>query len=757
MPIDVLTNRYSNSRTGVNDKEGQLVKGKISTKTFGKLFSRTVDGDLYAQPLIVSDLPIGGIKRNVVYLATSRNWVYAYDADDPSAYLPIWTRSLGLAAPRDAIFKGYLNFSGEVGVISTPVIQRDGKGGTIFLVAKTMHFAEGGQRVFKYKLHALNILTGKDRREPMLIEASVKNANGQVLNLDPQLNLNRPGLLLQGGALYIAFGSQGDVGEFYGWILAYNAKTLSQIAVYNTAPDWGEGGVWQSGTGLAGDEKGFVYAAVGNGEKTKNRKKPDKVEAPIYGNALLKLKLEKPRGGPATLQPMDWFTASDVFDLNDQDQDFTGGPVLFEAPASSGKTLKLLLGGGKDGNFYLANRDKLGHWAQPTNPEILQAEKLTVSHIHGAPVVWRRKNGDIRAFVWSEKDFLKVFAFNGASFDRVPLSTSNYGLPQNENRMPGGVLALSWDGQNDDTAVIWAAHPTYDDANNKSVLGTLRAYDALDLNNELWTSDTDAAGNDRLGSLAKFNPPVVANGKVYVGTFSRELVVYGLFEEPLPASRANDLGIFELRNIGGNSVQKSGSYICGKYELRISGHGIDTIPVTNDRGETQIGKWKDEFLFANVQRNLGLGEVEVTARVDGINAPSYPNALAGVTIRREFDADERFAAVIITNQDEALFLHRDNPQEIVKHDGPVKVTLPIFIRIIARNVDGEPGIVEFTGKTSKDGSNWSTLSAVTKIKMDDVPNIDLKAGLAVSAQTGADIATASLQAHATFSCVDVTG
>ena len=312
MPIDVLTNRYSNSRTGVNDEENQLVKGKISTKTFGKLFSRTVDGDLYAQPLIVSDLQIDGIRRNVVYLATSRNLVYAFDADDPSAYLPLWTRSLGLAVPRAAIYKTYLNFAGEVGVTSTPVIQRDGKGGTIFLVAKSSHFAKGGQRIFQYKLHALNILTGKDIGEPVLIEASVKNAKGKIINFDPRLNLNRPGLLLQGSVIYIAFGSQGDEGVFYGWIMAYSAKTLAQIAVYNTAPDWGEGGVWQSGTGLAGDEKGFVYAAVGNGKKTNGRTLPVKVAAPVYGNALLKLKLEKPRKSPAKLQTVDWFTAQCV-------------------------------------------------------------------------------------------------------------------------------------------------------------------------------------------------------------------------------------------------------------------------------------------------------------------------------------------------------------------------------------------------------------------------------------------------------------
>jgi hypothetical protein len=117
--IDVLTNRYSNSRTGVNGAETQLIKQEISISTFGKVFARTVDGDLYAQPLFVSNLNIGGKKRNVVYLATSRNLVYAYDADEPSEYLPLWMRSLGPAAPRNTIIPNnptYTNFGSEVGI-----------------------------------------------------------------------------------------------------------------------------------------------------------------------------------------------------------------------------------------------------------------------------------------------------------------------------------------------------------------------------------------------------------------------------------------------------------------------------------------------------------------------------------------------------------------------------------------------------------------------------------------------------------------
>jgi len=298
--IDVLTNRYSNSRAGVNGAETQLNKQAISTSTFGKLFTRTVDGDLYAQPLIVSNLKIGRKIRNVVCLATSRNMVYAFDADDPLQYLPLWTRSLGPAAPRNMILPKnphYTNFGSEVGITSTPVIEPVGRGvgrgGTIFVVAKTLE-----NKLFQYKLHALNILNGKDKIPPEQIEATVLNAKRQRLTFSPQFNLNRPGLLLRDGVIYVAFGSQADERPFYGWIMAYDSGTLTQLAVYNTAPDWGEGGVWQSGTGLAADDEGFVYAVVGNGEKSEeNRKKgidqPSTVTSPVYGNAILKLKLDK--------------------------------------------------------------------------------------------------------------------------------------------------------------------------------------------------------------------------------------------------------------------------------------------------------------------------------------------------------------------------------------------------------------------------------------------------------------------------------
>ena len=190
----------------------------------------------------------------------------------------------------------------------------------------------------------------------------------------------------------MAFGSHGDVGDFYGWIMAYDSKSLKQLASYNTAPDWGQGGVWQSGTGLAADDEGYIYAVVGNGERpSTNAKKnppivpPRNILKPVYGNSILKMELNQ-KGAEASLDVVDWFTASDTMDLNELDNDFIGGPVLFDVPPADGSSGHLIIGGGKDGKIYLGDRNFLGNWMAGTNRRILQAEKLCSFHIHGAPV-----------------------------------------------------------------------------------------------------------------------------------------------------------------------------------------------------------------------------------------------------------------------------------------------------------------------------------------------------------------------------------
>ena len=756
MAVHVLTNRYNNARTGANMAEKLLDTENVTVKSFGKLFTRTVDGDLYAQPLVVSNVIVQQEARNVVYLATARNWVYAYDADQPDACLPLWSINLGQPVFRDDIFENYLNFASYIGVTSTPVIELDGQGGgTIYLVYKVRTGAQPAMS-FTYYLHALDITTGQNRagaNNPSVIAATAPKADGTTIIFDPKWHLNRPGLLLSNGVIYMAFGSHGDKGDFYGWIMAYDSKSLKQLASYNTAPDWGQGGVWQSGTGLAADDEGYVYSVVGNGESSRSNAQknppilpPRNILEPVYGNCILKMELTQ-KGGKANLDVVDWFTASDTMNLNDFDNDFIAGPVLFDVPPVDSSSGHLVIGGGKDGKIYLCDRNFLGSWMPVENKRILQAEKLCRFHVHGAPVVWENSKGEVVAFVWSEKDFLRALRFNGKSFDTKPLSTSAYGFPEDELRMPGGILTLSADGDRDGTAIVWASHPTDNDGMNQTVLGTLRAYDARNLNNELWSSDMDAEGGDRVGSFAKFCPPVVANGKVYMATFSRELAVYGLFSEIGKKPRDQDCGIFQLQAVSyaGAPVQQSGSYGCTRYDLRITGQGLGGV--------------QDSFLFAYVKRDSdNESEIGITARLDGINAPNYPNPYAGVMIRKFGDttqnvsaATTRFAAIVVTKDKKVLFLHRDVDGGPTTQDGPLMVTFPCFVRLTATKIPGESGFIEFVGHVSDDGIDWKLVSAMTKIAIDG----QLMVGLAVTAQLGKVADTTTDQAHASFSKVAV--
>ena len=378
-PVSVLTNRNNNARTGAYLNETILKPENVNVTTFGKLFSRTVDGDLYAQPLIVSGLKLGqGPAVNVVFLCTSRNWVYAYDADTPNHCLPFWQVNLGTPVPRNDVFHGYTNFADEIGITSTPVIDLQKKGkGILYVVAKTRVDGVDAENTegFEYKIHALDIRNGKPFKfsrkagspvgvNPKKITAIAKDpASGQTVQFDAKWHLNRPGLLLLNGVLYLAFGSQGDEGEFWGWIMAYDARTLEQLAVHCTALTWGEGGIWQSGCGLAGESviaeqtvsppttstrslgtarSRFLRSTMGTG-LPRLHTIPAQIENPFYGNCMVKLTLvasssplhpdrPPPQGDPETrfrFDIVDWFTASDCLDLNEADDDFIGGPVLF--------------------------------------------------------------------------------------------------------------------------------------------------------------------------------------------------------------------------------------------------------------------------------------------------------------------------------------------------------------------------------------------------------------------------------------------
>src|SRR6266699_6526622 len=244
--VSVLTQHNDNTRSGWNDNETALTTSNVNVQQFGAVFTLTVDDQVYAQPLVVGHLYIGGGYHNVVYIATVNNTVYAYDGDNGTLY---WRKSFtapGMRPPRNTDMTGacggtYTNFSGNIGIVGTPVI--DSARGTIYFVARSTT----GSTFVQY-LHAVNIVNGNEiAGSPKAITATTSGTGDGSFNgtiaFDAQRQNQRQGLTLVNGFVYVTFSSHCDWGPYHGWILGYDAATLQQQVVYNATPDGYAGGM----------------------------------------------------------------------------------------------------------------------------------------------------------------------------------------------------------------------------------------------------------------------------------------------------------------------------------------------------------------------------------------------------------------------------------------------------------------------------------------------------------------------------------
>ena len=298
--VNILTNRYDSQRTGANLSETILTAGNVSAAGFGKLYSYPVDGAVYAQPLYVAGVTIDGVARNVLYVATMNDKLYAFDADQPSP-TPLWIRDFTTppsvtAIPITDLVSANLNIIGNVGIQSTPVI--DLPTATIYLVVRTK---ESGTYV--QRLHALDIATGSSRPgSPATIEGSVPgvapestiDATGRTLAFDPKMQAQRTGLGLTNGVVLIAWGSHEDALPYHGWIMGYDATTLARVGIFCVSPDTSGGGIWQGGRAPAIDAAGNAYFATGNGLWDGARS---------FGDSLLKFNVRR-----SVMTAVDFFT-----------------------------------------------------------------------------------------------------------------------------------------------------------------------------------------------------------------------------------------------------------------------------------------------------------------------------------------------------------------------------------------------------------------------------------------------------------------
>ena len=498
--VNVLTYQYGTFRAGANPNESVLTKANVTLNQFGKLFSYTVDGYIYGQPLYLSNvtIPLKGI-HDVVYVATERNSVYAFDADTNAGdnSVPLWHVSFlnpdaGVTTvPYEDITCGQI--VPELGITSTPVI--DPQTGTLYVVAMTKE-GFGPATAYVHRLHALDVATGAEKTgSPVVIEASVPGTGegGTTVVFRAKDYKQRAGLLLWNGIVYTAWASHCDIGQYHGWLIAYDAKTLTRTTVYNNTPNGGQASFWNGGAAPAVDDAGNLYVVGGNGTFDGGAGGPD------VGESYLKLSTS---GGLALA---DYFTPFNYDLLNQGDLDVgSAGVALLPDEAGSSQHPHLMVGAGKEGRIYLLDRDNLGRIQAGSDSQIVQSISGAIGPVFGNPAYFNKT-----IYFCGSSDNLKAFPVSGGRMAENPSSQSaaKFGFP-------GCVPTISANGAAG--GIVWILESS----------GMLHAYDASNLANELFNSNQNKA-RDALGATVKFSVPTVVNGKVYVGTQS-SLAVYGL-------------------------------------------------------------------------------------------------------------------------------------------------------------------------------------------------------------------------------------
>jgi hypothetical protein len=493
----------------------------VTASLFGKLFSLPVDGYVYAQPLYKPSVSIGGGTHNVVFVATEGDSVYAFDADNGTQ---LWHVSLLGSGETTGNMQRDLDSEctdliPQVGITSTPVIDPSG---VIYVEAKSRITSTGA---YVHRLHKLDITTGAEKTTPVEITATVPGTSdgGSTVTFNPLTQLNRPGLLLSNGMVYIGYGSHCDDGPWHGWLFAYNASTLARTAVFISTPNGpsgGQGGIWMSGSGIAADSSGNIFIATGNGS----------YDATDVGDSIVKL-----NGSALTLS--DYFTPFNQNNLQSKDFDLGSGGVLL-LPDQPGAHPHELIQAGKGGQeldqttslggiIYVVDRDQMTannvHFCSSncnnTDPEIVQE----IQNVGNLPWLWAMPaywNNTV--YFWgSSNDVLKAFTLTNGQLGKSPSSSSTM-----SSGFPGATPSISANGNSN--GIVWAIETDDFGPPAQTVAGPaiLRAFDATNVGKELYDS-SQMSSRDQAGKAVKFAVPTIANGKVYIGT-QTEVDVYGL-------------------------------------------------------------------------------------------------------------------------------------------------------------------------------------------------------------------------------------
>lgn len=503
-----LTWRTDNMRSGVNSLELALSPSTVNSGGFGKLFSCPIDGYAYAQPLYVPNVSMTGGTHNVVFVATEMDSVFAFDADT-NPCVQLWHASL-IPSGSQAIDTPSIDIPNAdivpfIGITGTPVISVSS--GILYVAAATVTMGENS--TYNERLYALDLATGQPVIQPNGIQFSTPASQGAPFA--SRVENQRAALLLDNGNVYVAFGSYESQDDYHGWLLEYDAATLTQTGAFNVTPSAIQGGIWQSGGGPSADTNHNVYAVTGDGPLDAYR------GGNSYGDSFLKFT------GAGELSLSDYFSPCNQAMLQVSGLDVgASAPLLLPDSAGTSAEPHLMIGGSKGGSLYVVNRDDLGEFIPPApasgsctdSPRAQTVILPSGSTILSTPIFWNNS-----VYVAPANGNLQSFSMIGGI-----LSPSPAGSQSPEALGPQGATpAISANGTNN--AILWLIDSSGALA-TPNAPAVLRAYDPNSLSNEIYNSAM-VTPRDTAGLAVKFTVPTVANGKVYVGT-QTELDVYGL-------------------------------------------------------------------------------------------------------------------------------------------------------------------------------------------------------------------------------------
>jgi hypothetical protein len=494
--VNVLTYHNDVGRTGQNLNETILTHSNVNSTSFGKKAFLTTDGLVDAEPLYVSNLQIGGAAHNVVFVVTEHNSVYAFDAD---TFTQLWKVSMTPSGETTSDpVNGCGQVSPEIGITSTPVIDlKAGPNGTIYLVAMTKNASTYFQR-----LHALDLTTGADLAgSPVTIQASFPATTGTI-SFAPKQYKERAALLLLNGVIYTSWASHCDIDPYSGWLMGYSQSSLQQTSVLNITPNGTRAAIWMAGAGLAADPTGNIYFLAGNGTFDDTLNSSGFPENGDYGNGFIKLSTTGNQLGVA-----DYFNMFNTDSESGADTDLGSGGamVLPDLQDSAQNTWHLAVGAGKDTNMYIVNRDMMGKF-----------------NVQNDSAIYQQLSGVLPGGVWAMPAYFNgtiYYGSVGGALQAFPITNAKVAAASSSSSAsfgyPGSTPSVSANGTSN--GIVWTVQ--------NGGTAVLHAYDAGNLATELYNSSQAAGGRDSFAGN-KFITPMIANGKVFVGT-PTGVIVFG--------------------------------------------------------------------------------------------------------------------------------------------------------------------------------------------------------------------------------------